>query len=159
MQGDGRMIETLNARLAEELTAISQYTVHAEMLENWHYGKLYGPVWKRAIAEMKHAEKLIERILFLEGRPIVSNLNQMHIGAVVPDMHKNDLDAEYGAVRAYNDSIKLAVEVGDNGTKQLLEGILDDEEDHVDWLEAQLDQIGQTGLENYLAEAITYDAE
>ena len=157
MQGDSRMIEALNARLAEELTAINQYTVHAEMLENWHYGKLYGPVWKRTITEMKHAEKLIERILFLDARPIVSNLNPMHIGEVVGDMHKNDLDAEYGAVRNYNESIKLAVEVGDNGTKDLLEGILADEESHVDWLEAQLQQIEQTGTENYLAESITQD--
>jgi bacterioferritin len=157
MQGDPRIIEALNARLAEELTAINQYTVHAEMLENWRYGKLYEPVWKRTITEMKHAEKLIERLLFLEGRPIVSNLNPMHIGAVVPDMHKNDLDHEYDAVKGYNDSIKLAIEVGDSGTKQLLEGILADEETHVDWLEAQLDQIGQTGLENYLAESITQE--
>jgi bacterioferritin len=151
MQGDARMIEALNARLAEELTAISQYTVHAEMLENWHYGKLYDPVWQRAITEMKHAEKLIERILFLEGRPLVSDLQKLHIGSVVPDMHKHDLDREYGAVKGYYESIKLAMEVGDNGSKQLLEGILGQEEEHVDWLEAQLEQIVQTGLENYLA--------
>jgi bacterioferritin len=155
MQGDARIIEALNARLAEELTAISQYTVHAEMLENWHYGKLYDPVWQRALAEMKHAETLIERILFLQGRPIVSSLNQMHIGAVVPDMHKNDLAHEYDAVKAYNQSVALAVEVGDNGSKLLLEEILEQEEEHVDWLEAQLDQIDQTGVENYLAGAIT----
>ena len=151
MQGDPKIIEALNARLAEELSAISQYTVHAEMLENWHYGRLYEPVWKRSLTEMKHAEKLIERILFLEGRPIVSKLNPLHIGPVVPDMHKNDLASEYGAVKAYNESIKVAIEVGDNGSKQLLEGILQDEEEHVDWLEAQLEQITQTGLENYLA--------
>jgi bacterioferritin len=154
MQGDAKVIEALNARLAEELTAISQYTVHAEMVENWHYGKLYEPIWQRAITEMKHAEKLIERILFLDGRPIVSNLNPMHIGAVVPDMHKHDLDSEYDAVKGYNASIKLAVDAGDNGTKELLEGILADEEEHVDWLEAQLEQIKQTGLENYLTEQI-----
>ncbi len=154
MQGDAKMIEALNARLAEELSAINQYTVHAEMLENWHYGKLYDPVWKRTITEMKHAESLIERILFLEGRPIVSQLNPLHIGALVPDMHKNDLANEYDAVRGYNDSIKLAIAAGDNGSKQLLEGILEQEEEHVDWLEAQLEQIGQTGLENYLAEQI-----
>jgi bacterioferritin len=159
MQGDARMIEALNARLAEELTAINQYTVHAEMLENWHYGKLYDPVWKRTITEMKHAEKLIERILFLDARPIVSNLNEMHIGAEVAAMHRNDLNHEYDAVRAYNESIKLAVEVGDNGTKDLLESILDDEEAHVDWLEAQLQQSEHTGLENYLAESITQDLE
>jgi bacterioferritin len=157
MQGDERIIEALNARLAEELTAINQYTVHAEMLENWRYGKLYEPVWKRTITEMKHAEKLIERILFLDGRPIVSNLNQMHIGAEVPAMHHNDLNKELDAVRGYNDSIKLAVEVGDNGSKDLFESILEDEETHVDWLEAQLQEIEQTGVQNYLAESITYD--
>jgi bacterioferritin len=151
MKGEPKMIESLNARLAEELTAISQYTVHSEMLENWQYDKLHDPVWQRAITEMKHAEKLIERILFLDGRPIVSELNQLHIGAQVPDMHKNDLDAEYGAVRAYNESVRIAIELGDSGSKQLLEEILEDEEDHVDWLEAQLDQIAQIGLENYLA--------
>lgn len=154
MKGDAKVIETLNARLGEELTAISQYTVHAEMLENWHFGKLYEPVWKRALTEMKHAEKLIERIIFLEGRPIVSKLNPLHIGAAVPEMHKNDLTAEHDAVRSYNESIKIAVDAGDNGSKELLEGILGDEEEHVDWLEAQLDQIAQTGLENYLAAQI-----
>jgi bacterioferritin len=154
MKGDPKMIEALNARLAEELSAINQYTVHSEMLENWHYGKLYDPVWHRTLTEMKHAEKLIERILFLEGRPIVSELNPLHIGAVVADMHKNDLASEHDAVKNYNASVKLAIEVGDNGTKQLLEGILEQEEEHVDWLEAQLDQIAQTGIENYLAEQI-----
>jgi bacterioferritin len=154
MQGDARMIDSLNMRLAEELSAINQYTVHAEMLENWQYGKLHDPVWKRTITEMKHAESLIERILFLEGRPIVSELNKLHIGASVLEMLKNDLDAEHDAVRNYNESIRLAVEVNDAGTKQLLEGILEDEEEHVDWLEAQLDQVGQIGLEYYLAEQI-----
>ncbi len=159
MKGDPRMIESLNARLAEELTAINQYTVHAEMLENWHYGKLYDPVWARTIMEMKHAEKLIERLLYLEGRPIVSELRPMHIGAKVADMHKNDLGHEYDAVKGYNESIALAVELADNGTKLLLEEILGDEEQHVDWLEAQLDQIEQAGLENYLAESITQGLE
>jgi bacterioferritin len=152
MQGNAKVIEALNARLAEELTAISQYTVHSELLENWQYGRLHEPVWKRALTEMKHAEKLIERILFLDGRPTVSELKPLHIGAAVPDIHKNDLASEYDAVKAYNDSIKVAIEAGDNGSKQLLEGILADEEEHVDWLEAQLDQIGQVGLENYLAQ-------
>jgi bacterioferritin len=157
MQGDARMIEALNMRLAEELSAINQYTVHSEMLENWHYDKLYSPVWKRTITEMKHAEKLIERILYLEGRPIVSELNPLHIGAAVAEIHKNDLASEYDAVKNYNDSVALAVEVKDNGTKLLLEAILSDEEEHVDWLEAQLEQIDQTGLQNYLAQAISQD--
>ncbi len=152
MKGNEKLIEHLNARLAEELTAINQYMVHAEMCENWNYGKLADAIEKRAITEMKHAEALIARILFLEGRPIVSNLNKISIGAEVPEMHANDLAAELDAVKAYNDSIRLASEVGDDGTRQLLRSILKDEEDHVDWLEAQLDQIKHMGLPMYLAE-------
>jgi bacterioferritin len=148
------VIEELNARLAEELTAISQYFVHAEMCEDWHYGRLAEPIKKRSIAEMKHAEKLIERILYLDGRPVVSNLNEMHIGALVPDMMSNDLAAELDAVKAYNESIRVCVEARDEGTKELLDSILTDEEEHVDWLEAQLAQIEQVGREIYLAEQI-----
>src|SRR5208282_5144473 len=146
MKGNEKIIKTLNARLAEELTAISQYMVHAEMCDNWKYTRLDEMIQKRAIDEMKHAEKLIARILFLEGIPIVSNLNKMHIGAEVPKMHQNDHDAEVGAIKGYNESIRLAVEVGDNGTRELLESILKDEEDHIDLIEAQLDQIKQMGL-------------
>jgi bacterioferritin len=154
MQGEVKVIEELNARLAEALPAINQYMVHAEMCENWHYEALAGPIRKRAITEMVHAEKLIERILFLDGQPHVSTLNQIHIGAQVPAMHRNDLDAELGAVRAYNESIRIAGELKDDGSRKVLEAILQEEEDHVDWLEAQLNQIEQTGLENYLAEQI-----
>jgi bacterioferritin len=148
------MIEELNARLAEELTAINQYMVHAEMCENWRYSRLADPVMKRSIVEMKHAEKLIERLLFLEGRPLVNNLNAINIGANVPDIHHNDLNAELAAVKAYNESIRLAAELKDDGTRQLLQSILKDEEEHVDWLEAQLDQIEQMSLENYLSEQV-----
>ena len=151
MQGEAKVIEELNARLAEELTAINQYMVHAEMCEDWHYGRLAEPIKKRAIVEMKHAEKLIERILFLDGRPTVSDLNPIHIGAAVPQMHANDLAAEVDAVKAYNESIRICSELKDDGSKELLEAILADEEDHVDWLEAQLAQIEQAGRENYLA--------
>ncbi len=154
MKGNEKIIEHLNARLAEELTAISQYMVHAEMCDNWKYKRLDEMIQKRAIDEMKHAEKLIARILFLEGRPIVSNLNKMHIGAEVPNMHQNDHDAEEGAIKGYNESIRLAVEVGDNGSRELLESILKDEEDHIDLIEAQLDQIKQVGLPNYLVEQL-----
>lgn len=154
MQGDARVIDELNARLAEELTAINQYMVHAEMCEDWHYGRLAEPIKKRSIVEMKHAERLIERILFLDGRPTVSNLNDIHIGSAVPQMHSNDLAAEIDAVKAYNQSIRVCVEAGDDGTKEMLESILGDEEDHVDWLEAQLTQIDQVGCEVYLAEQI-----
>jgi bacterioferritin len=154
MKGNEKMIELLNARLAEELTAINQYFVHAEMCENWNYKRLGEAIEKRAITEMKHAEKLIERILFLEGRPIVSNLNEITIGVEVPEMHENDLGAEEGAVRGYNEGIRLATELGDNNTKVLLESILKEEEEHVDWLEAQLDQIRQIGIQNYLTQQI-----
>ncbi len=100
MKGAAKVIDELNARLAEEFTAINQYMVHAEMCENWHHGRLADPIKKRSIVEMKHAERLIERILFLDGRPIVSNLNAIHIGAAVPEMHTNDLAAEIDAVKA-----------------------------------------------------------
>ncbi len=154
MKGNDKLIEQLNARLAEELAAINQYMVHAEMCENWKYMRLQKVIRERAIVEMKHAEKLIERILFLEGRPIVSNLTRIVIGSDVPAMHKNDHDAEDGAIKAYNDTIRLANEVKDGGTRELLDAILKDEEGHIDWIEAQLDQIQQIGQENYLSEQI-----
>jgi len=154
MKGHEEVVEHLNARLAEELTAINQYMVHAEMCENWKYARLGDMIQKRAIVEMKHAETLIDRILYLDGRPIVSNLNQIIIGPDVEAMHKSDYNLEIGAVEGYNESIKKARELGDNGTARLLRSILADEEGHIDELEAQFDQIKQTGIENYLAEQI-----
>jgi bacterioferritin len=154
MKGDQRILDTLNDLLADELTAINQYMVHSEMADDWMYERLHEAVEKRAIDEMRHAESLIGRILFLEGRPIVGNLKGIHIGAEVPQQIENDLAAEHAAVQAYNEGIRLAREVGDNGTRELLESILEDEETHTDWLEAQLDQIGQMGIENYLTEQI-----
>ncbi len=154
MKGNEQVIEKLNHLLADELTAISQYMVHSEMCANWGYERLHEAVEKRAIDEMKHAEMLIARILFLEGKPIVSKLNPMHIGAEVEAQLKNDLQAELDAVAAYNDGIRLMHELGDNGSRELLVSILKDEEVHVDWLEAQLDQIGQMGLPNYLAQQL-----
>jgi bacterioferritin len=150
MKGNDKVIESLNTRLAEELTAINQYMVHAEMCENWGYKKLHEVVEKRAMKEMKHAEKLIARIIFLEGRPVVSNLNKIDIGPEVENQLNNDWQAESGAIKGYNESIRLATEMGDNGTKELLDGILKDEEDHIDELEAQLDQIKQMGITNFL---------
>jgi bacterioferritin len=152
MKGKPKIIEKLNALLADELTAINQYIVHSEMCANWGYERLHEAIEKRAITEMKHAEKLIERILFLDGTPIVSKLNKIEIGSDVKAQFENDLDAERMAVQAYNEGIQLAVESGDNGTRALLESILADEEHHVDWLEAQLAQIEQIGIENYLTE-------
>ncbi len=150
MKGNEKIIALLNGFLADELTAINQYIVHSEMCANWGYGKLHGKVEKRAIEEMKHAEKLIARILFLEGLPVVSNLKKMNIGATVDAQLKNDLAAEAGAIRDYNEGIRLCLELGDNGTRELIDANLHDEEEHLDWLEAQLDQIGQMGLQNYL---------
>ncbi len=154
MKGNEKIIEHLNARLAEELTAISQYMVHAEMCDNWKYKRLDEAIRKRAIDEMKHAEKLVARILFLEGRPIVSILNKMHIGAEVSKMHQSDHDAEEEAIRGYNQSIRLVVELQDSGTSELLKAILKDEEDHIDWIEAQIDEIKQLGVQNYLLKQI-----
>ena len=154
MKGNTKVIEFLNFLLADELTAISQYMVHSEMCADWGYGELHEAIEKRAITEMKHAEMHIGRIIFLEGQPIVSNLNPLHIGGDVETQLKNDLASETGAVKAYNDGIRLTVEVGDNGTRAMLETILHDEEDHADWLETQLDQIEQMGLKNYLVEQV-----
>ena len=154
MKGEKKVVDRLNVLLADELTAINQYMVQSEMCDNWGYEKLHKSIEKRAIDEMKHAEKLIARILFLEGTPNVSKLNKINIGADVESQHKNDLKSEQGAVRAYNEGIRMAVEAGDNGTRELLEGILKDEEDHIDWIEAQLDQIEQMGIQNYLVEQL-----
>jgi bacterioferritin len=152
MQGHEKIIKQLNARLADELTAINQYMVHAEMCENWGYGRLNEAIEKRAIAEMKHAEKLIARILFLEGLPLVSKLNKINIGPDVEKMHQNDWKAEEAAIKDYNADIRLAAELGDHGTRDMLQSILNDEEDHIDWIEAQQDQIKQIGIQNYLVE-------
>ncbi len=154
MQGNARIIDTLNALLADELTAINQYTVHAEMCANWGYERLHKAIEQRAIVEMRHAEKLIGRIIFLDAAPIVSRLNAIATGADVENQHKNDLAAELAAVRAYNDGIRVATETGDNGTRELLQSILSNEEEHVDWIEAQLEQIRQMGIQGYLAEQV-----
>jgi bacterioferritin len=150
MKGDPKIIEQLNLRLSEELAAISQYMVHSEMCDNWGYSKLHGLLEKRAIDEMKHAEKLIGRMIFLEGAPVVSNLAKIFIGADVPKQIQNDHDGEAGAIKAYNETIRLAAELGDNGTKELLDSILQDEEGHIDAIEGQQDQIAQMGLQNFL---------
>ena len=154
MKGNEKILKTLNELLADELTAINQYMVESEMCANWGYEKLHEAIEHRAIEEMKHAEKRIGRLLFLEGVPIVSNLNKIKIGASVDVQLKNDHEAERMAIQVYNEGIKLAVEVGDNGTRDLLEEILEDEEEHIDWIEAQLDQIEQMGLQIYLGEQV-----
>jgi bacterioferritin len=148
MKGNSQILKHLNARLAEELTAISLYMVHSEMCANWGYGKLHEAFEKQAIDEMKHAEMLIGRILFLEGSPTVTNLNRMKIGSNVEDMLASDEAAETGA---YNETIAAAVQAGDNGTRELVAKILLDEERHVDWAETQRELVRQMGLQNYLA--------
>lgn len=154
MKGNEKVIAKLNELLADELTAINQYMVHSEMCADWGYNELHEAIEKRAITEMKHAEKLIGRIIFLEGQPTVSVLNKITIGAEVEAQLKNDLLAEQGAVKAYNEGVKLAVECADNGSRELLESILTDEEEHLDWIEAQLDQIAQMGIQVYLSEQV-----
>jgi bacterioferritin len=151
MKGNEKLIDKLNFLLADELTAINQYMVHSEMCANWGFQKLHEGFEKRAIDEMKHAEKLIGRILFLEGTPIVSTLNNIRIGADVPKQIANDRSAEEGAIKAYNEAIKLASEVGDNATKEMLDHILLDEDAHIDKLEELLDQIEQMGIQVFLS--------
>ena len=154
MKGNAKIITTLNALLEDELTAISEYMVHSEMCANWGYDRLHKATEKRAMDEMKHAEKLIGRILFLEGTPNLSRLNALHIGADVEAQLKNDDSAEDRAIKMYNHAIAQAAELGDNGSRELFDSILKDEEGHIDWLEAQQDQIKQLGVQNYLVEQI-----
>jgi len=154
MKGDAKLLQTLNALLLEELTAINQYMVHSEMCRNWGYDRLHERIEKRAIQEMKHAEMLIARILFLEGTPKVDKLGKVKIGPDVPKQLANDLHAEQTAVEMYNDAIKLADQVKDAPTRNLLEQIARDEDAHLDWLEEQQDQIAQMGLELYLANQV-----
>ena len=151
MKGNDKLIVELNARLCEELGAISQYFVHAEMCENWGYDALASAIKQRSIQEMKHAEKLIERILFLDGKPVMTKLGPVTIGKNVEEMHKKDWNAEADAIKKYNDTIRQATEVSDNNTKILLESILKDEEEHIDWLDEQQDQIDQIGIQLYLS--------
>jgi len=150
MKGNEKLITTLNSLLADELTAINQYIVHAEMCEDWGYAKLHDKLKKRAIEEMRHAEKLIGRILFLEGTPIVGKINDVHIGAVIPDQVENDRLAEEGAIKAYNDAIALAEEVRDHATRDILAAILADEDAHIDEIEELQGQIKQMTLPIFL---------
>lgn len=150
MKGNEKLIEKLNSLLSDELTAINQYIVHSEMCANWGYEKLHESFEKRAIDEMKHAEQLIGRILFLDGTPVVSKLNQIKIGADVEKQLKNDHAAEEDAIKSYNESIKLAGEVNDFATREVLEKILNDEDKHIDKIEELQDQISQMSLQIFL---------
>jgi bacterioferritin len=150
MKGNEKLIDVLNQLLADELTAISQYMVHSEMCDNWGYDKLHKAIEHQAMDEMHHAEWLIQRIIFLDSTPVVSKLNPMAIGKSVQEIVGNDQEAELGAVRAYNSAIRLAHEVDDQATVDLLIKIVKMEEGHEDWAERQRAQIEQMGLENYL---------
>ena len=154
MQGNPNVLAKLQEALKEELTAINQYFLHAEMCENWKYDKLGNYIKKQSIDEMKHAEKLIERILFLDGTPNLTELMQLNIGQNVKAQFENDLKLEVGAVKMYNDAIRICRDEGDNASRELFEELLRDEEDHVDWLEAQLHQIKEIGYERYLSQQI-----
>jgi len=150
MKGKHEVLEVLAEMLKEELGAISQYFVHAEMCENWGYERLSDLIKKQAIGEMKHAEVLIERILFLEGTPNMADLPKLSIGKDVKQQLQNDLDLELSAVAAYNNAIATCRKAGDSGSEELLKVILKDEEEHVDFLETQLGVIKDVGIENYL---------
>jgi bacterioferritin len=151
MKGDPKVIAALNSLLADELTAVSQYMVHSSVCENWGYGKLHKTIEKRAIDEMKHADKLIGRIVFLEGVPIVSNLNKMFIGNEVPKMFASDHTFEADAIKAYNAAIKVCGDAKDFATREILESILNDEDAHIDGIEEVQDQIKQMGLQVFLS--------
>jgi bacterioferritin len=150
MKGNSKLIDALNSLLADELTAINQYIVHAEMCADWGYEKLHEHFEKRSIHEMKHAEKLIERILFLEGIPRVDTLNKIHIGSDVAKQLEYDRQAEEGAIKAYNEAITLAGELKDHATRDLLQEILNDEDEHMDSIEELQDQIEQMTLPIFL---------
>jgi len=154
MKGDKKIIDILNDVLTAELTAINQYFVHGEMCENWGFERLQQVIRKHSIGEMKHAEEVIERILFLEGIPNMQRLGKITIGESVPEMLRVDLGLEMDAVANLNKHIVVANELGDNNTRHLLEEILEDEEEHIDWIEAQLSLIEQVGVQNYLAAQI-----
>jgi bacterioferritin len=151
MKGNDKVIALLNEALHEELTAINQYFLHAEMCENWHYTRLGNYIKKQSIDEMKHAETLIERILFLDATPSMTEPMQLTIGKNVRDQLESDLKLEIAAVGMYNRAVQVCRDEADNASRELFERLLKDEEEHVDWLEAQLHQIGEIGYERYLS--------
>ncbi len=154
MKGSDKVIDFLNEVLTGELTAVSQYWVHARMCENWGYDRLWGKIRAEAIDEMKHADQLVERVLYLEGLPNLQRLGKVMVGETVPEQLKIDLELERVALERLRKGVVLCMEEGDHGSRELIEHILVSEEEHVDWLEAQLDQIEQVGVQNYLAAQI-----
>jgi bacterioferritin len=154
MRGNKNVIAVLNEGLKAELTAVSQYILHAEMCQNWGYERLHAASKRRSIDEMKHAERLVERILFLDGAPSMDQLNPLKIGANPKAQIESDLAMELAAVASYNAAIKVCTEAGDAASRELFEQLLRDEEEHIDSLEAQLHQIGEIGIERYLSAQI-----
>ena len=152
MKGDPQVIDALNRALTVELTAINQYFCQAKMCQNWGYLKLYHKHYHESMGEMKHAEMLIERILFLEGVPEIARYDVIRVGADVREQFENDLMLEMGGVQHYNATVDLCIKLKDNGTRDLIEPILAESEEHVDWLETQLGLIETVGLQNYLTE-------
>jgi len=154
MKGDKKIIEILNDVLTAELTAINQYFVHGEMCDNWGYDRLHHAIRKHSIEEMKHAEQVIERILFLEGVPNMQRLAKINIGETVPEQFRVDHALEADAIKRLNAGIEVCRELDDNNSRHLLEEVLEDEEEHIDWIESQLSLIEQVGVQNYLAQQI-----
>ncbi|AMV27222.1 Bacterioferritin [Gemmata sp. SH-PL17] len=159
MQGNQTVIDALNRALTIELTAINQYFCQAKMCKNWGFMKLARKHYEESIGEMKHAEKIIDRVLFLEGTPEIARYDVIRVGTDVKEQFENDLKLETGGVTAYNDLVDLCIKVKDNGTHKLALEILADSEEHVDWLETQLGLINAVGLERYLAEQIAGDED
>lgn len=154
MKGNAEVIKVLNEVLRKELTGINQYFIHSKMCKNWGYEVLAGVAWKESIEEMRHADKIIERILFLEGTPNLSGYDKINVGSTVKQQLENDLGLEEGALVVLKAGIKTCFDASENASRELLEHILVDEEEHVDWIEAQLHQIKEIGYENYLAQQI-----
>jgi bacterioferritin len=154
MKGNEEVIQILQDVLCAELTAINQYFIHARMCENWRYKRLSDVTYKESIGEMKHAQAIIDRILYFDGAPNMQKYMKISVAGSVKQMHEYDLELEKDAVERLNKGIELARAKGDNGTRALLEGILKSEEEHIDWIEAQLHQIKEIGVENYLAQQI-----
>jgi bacterioferritin len=154
MKGDKQVVTLLNDVLTAELTAVNQYFLHARLCHHWGYERLYEHVRKESIEEMKHADELIDRILYLEGMPNVQRYNKVNVGQTVPEQFQLDLAVEYDAVKRLNDGIEACRTAGDNGTREMLEDMLREEENHVDWLETQQESIKQIGVERYLSEQL-----
>jgi bacterioferritin len=154
MKGNKEIVTLLNDVLTAELTAVNQYFLHARLCHHWGYDKLYDRVRKESIEEMKHADELIDRILYLEGLPNVQRYGKVNVGQTVPEQFKLDLEVEYEAVKRFNDGIEACRASGDNGTREMLERMLREEEAHVDWLETQQETIKQIGVERYLSEQL-----